>query len=180
VLTREQLHSARQRTLDYFQRAGIVITEQEAKEIEIADFGLNELEVSGLELITYENNERYCSKDLVLFPGQTCPQHRHPPISSDPGKMETFRCKWGRVILYVEGKPANSPKAIVPKGSEEYYTVFHEIDLHPGDQYTIAPNTWHWFQSGENGAVISEYSSTSRDELDVFLDPRIQRKPVVE
>jgi D-lyxose ketol-isomerase len=35
-----------------------------------------------------------------------------------------------------------------PQGDEAYYTVFHEIVLHPGDQYTIPPNVKHWFQAG--------------------------------
>ncbi|MHB1630169.1 MAG: D-lyxose/D-mannose family sugar isomerase, partial [Bacilli bacterium] len=57
------------------------------------------------------------------------------------------------------------------------YTVFCEIELKPGDQYTIAPDTLHWFQAGAEGAVVSEFSSTSRDESDMFTDPRIQRIP---
>lgn len=177
MLTKEQLHSAQKRTMDYFGRAGIILTDEETNNIEIADFGLNELEISGLELITYVNNERYCAKELVLFPGQTCPQHKHPPVGSDPGKMETFRCRWGKVFLYVEGEPCKSPKAAIPEASEPYYTVFHEIELNPGDQYTIPSNTWHWFQAGGEGAVVSEFSSTSRDELDIFLDPGIKRVP---
>jgi D-lyxose ketol-isomerase len=51
--------------------------------------------------------------------------------------------------------------------------------LRPGDQFTIPPDTWHWFRAGEEGAVVSEFSSTSRDELDVFSDPRVERETVV-
>jgi D-lyxose ketol-isomerase len=47
--------------------------------------------------------------------------------------------------------------------------------LRPGGQYTIPPDTLHWFQAGPDGAVVTEFSSTSRDELDVFTDPRIRR-----
>jgi D-lyxose ketol-isomerase len=65
----------------------------------------------------------------------------------------------------------------VPEGSESYYTVFHELELSPGEQYTIPPNTLHWFQAGDEGAVVSEFSSTSRDEFDIFTDPRIERIP---
>jgi D-lyxose ketol-isomerase len=130
-------------------------------------------------LITYVNTDRYCAKELVLFPRQTCPEHRHPPVGDDPGKMETFRCRAGRVWLYVEGEPAAKPQGVVPVGSEDYYTVFHEIELNPGEQYTIPPNTLHWFQAGDEGAVVSEFSSTSRDEHDIFTDPRIQRMPEI-
>jgi D-lyxose ketol-isomerase len=65
-------------------------------------------------------------------------------------------------------------------GSEAYYTVFHEIELNPGQQYTILPETLHWFQAAAGGAVVSEFSSTSRDEFDIFTDPRIKRIPEIE
>ncbi|MFN2222378.1 MAG: D-lyxose/D-mannose family sugar isomerase, partial [Candidatus Promineifilaceae bacterium] len=82
--------------------------------------------------------------------------------------------------LYVELEPTPNPKATVPEGSEDYYTVFHEIELNPGEQYTIPPNTLHWFQAGPDGAIVSEFSSTSRDESDYFTDPRIKRIPEIE
>ena len=49
--------------------------------------------------------------------------------------------------------------------------------LRPGDQHTIAPDTLHWFQAGDEGAVVSEFSTTSRDELDVFTDPGSGGRP---
>ena len=67
-----------------------------------------------------------------------------------------------------------------PAGDEAYYTVFHEIVLNPGEQYTIAPDTLHWFQAGPEGAVVSEFSSNSDDESDIFTDPRIKRIPEIE
>jgi D-lyxose ketol-isomerase len=135
--------------------AGIVLTPAEREQIEVADFGLGKLEEIGLQLVVYVNTERVCAKELVLFPGQTCPEHRHPPAGGLPGKEETFRCRRGSVLLHVEGE--------------------NEIVLGPGEQYTIEPDTLHWFQAGPEGAVVSEFSTTSRDELDVFSDPRIVR-----
>ena len=43
------------------------------------------------------------AKELVLFPGQTCAEHRHPPVGDSPGKEETFRCRRGVVHLHVDG-----------------------------------------------------------------------------
>ena len=40
-------------------------------------------------------------------------------------------------------------------------------------KYTIMPNTLHWFQAGPEGAVVSEFSTKSRDEFDIYTDPRI-------
>ena len=119
---------------------------------------------------------------MVLFPGQTCPEHRHAPVEqlNYPGKEETFRCRYGLVYLYVDGDPAENPQAQPPDGSELYYTVRHEIVLHPGEQYTMHPNTRHWFQAGPDGAVVSEFSTKSLDEYDIFTDPRIRRIPEIE
>ena len=170
---------ARSRAAAILEREGIALTEQERKSIEIADFGLSDLERTGLEIVVYVNTDRYCAKELVLFPRQTCPEHRHPPTAGGPGKMETFRCRRGQVWLYVEGQASADRHGQPPAGSEAYYTIFHEIALEPGEQFTIPPDTRHWFQAGDNGAVVSEFSSTSHDESDVFTDPRIWRLPEI-
>jgi D-lyxose ketol-isomerase len=177
---REVYEQARARTLEFFEKAHIVLTETEKANVEVADFGLNDLENTGLQLVTYVNTDRVCAKEMVLFPGQTCPEHEHVPFGNWEGKEETFRCRYGTVYLYVSGEPSPTPKAQPPKGSEQYYTVFHEIVLHPGEQYIIYPCTKHWFQAGPQGAVVSEFSTTSHDEFDQFTDPNIQRLPTIE
>src|SRR5690606_38749654 len=103
MLSKIEVKAAQERALEYLQRAGIVLSPQEEKRIEVADFGLGKLQESGLQLLTYVNTERVCAKELVLFPGQTCPEHHHPPRNGEPGKEETFRCRWGTVYLYVAG-----------------------------------------------------------------------------
>ena len=147
--------SLRDRAAAMLADAGIVLTPEERERIELADFGLGRLEEVGLQIVVYVNTERVCAKELVLFPRQTCPEHRHPPVGDDPGKEETFRCRTGTVHLHVDGHD--------------------EIVLRPGDQFTIPPDTLHWFQAGDEGAIVSEFSTRSRDETDVFTDPRIVR-----
>lgn len=176
MITHEELVAARRVAAEALHRAGVVLTDDERANIEIADLGLGDFARQGLALVVYINTDRYCAKELVLAARQTCPEHRHPPVDADPGKMETFRCRAGRVFLYVEGLPTRPIQAAVPPGSERHYTVFHEIVLDPGDQYTIPPDTLHWFQAGDEGAVVSEFSSRSRDEADIFTDPRIVRQ----
>jgi D-lyxose ketol-isomerase len=146
---------ARERAAQMLAAAGIVLTDAERERIEVADFGLGRLEEVGLQLVVYVNTERVCAKELVLFPHQACPEHRHPPVGADPGKEETFRCRTGLVHLYVEGH--------------------EEVVLAPGEQFTIPPDTLHWFRAGPEGAIVSEFSTRSRDETDVFSDPRIVR-----
>ena len=135
--------------------AGIVLTPAEREAIEVTDFGLGRLEETGLQLVVYVNTERVCAKELVLFAGQACPEHRHPPVEGEPGKEETFRVRRGVIDLHVEGAG--------------------DIVLEPGEQYTIPPNTLHSFEAGDDGAIVSEFSTTSRDALDVFTDPQIVR-----
>lgn len=164
------------KTRDFFQKAGIVVRPEEA--IEVADFGLNQLEQIGLQLCVYINTYRVCAKEMVLFPHQTCPEHKHVPSALHEGKEETFRCRFGKVYLYVSGD--GSRRDIHARLPETDVTVFHEIVLGPGQQYTIYPETLHWFQAGENGAVVSEFSTTSTDETDVFTDARIIREAKIE
>jgi D-lyxose ketol-isomerase len=146
---------ARDRAAAMLAGAGIVLTPAEREQIEVTDLGLGELERTGLQLVVYVNTERVCAKELVLFPHQAFPEHRHPPVGGDPGKEETFRCRAGSVLVWVDGRD--------------------EVELQPGDQLTIPPDTLHRFRAGAEGAVVSEFSTRSRDETDVFTDPRIVR-----
>ena len=177
MIKRSEVRKAQERAGKMLAAVGIQLTPEERQHIEVATFGLPDLESEGLEIVVYVNTDRYCAKELVMFPRQTCPEHKHPPVGSDPGKMETFRVRSGTVWLYVEGEPTKKISGRVPAGSEKYYTVFHEVELNPGQQYTIPPNTRHWFQACDEGAIVSEFSSTSRDEADIFTDPRITRLP---
>lgn len=176
MMTRAELGRRQRQAAAMLRKAGIVITRQEASAIEAADCGLGRFEEIGLGVLVYVNTERCCAKELVLWPGQTCPEHRHPPVSAtNSGKEETFRCRWGLVYLYVPGPRTPRPKARPPQGREATFTVSHEVVLRPGGQYTLAPDTPHWFQAGPEGAVVSEFSTTSLDELDVFTDPEVRR-----
>lgn len=179
MITREQAEKARARAKEYLDSAGIVLRPDEAESIEIADFGLGDLENTGLEIVVYVNTDRVCAKELVMFPRQTCPEHRHPTVAGEPGKEETFRCRWGTVYLYLPGPATSNPSATPPAGREEWYTVRREVVLNPGDQYTLPPDTLHWFQAGQDGAVVSEFSTRSRDEADIFTDREIQRAPEI-
>jgi D-lyxose ketol-isomerase len=146
---------ARERAAAMLAEAGFVLTPAEREAIEVADFGLGDLERYGLQIVVYVNTNRVCAKELVMFPGQACPEHRHPPIDDEPGKEETFRVRRGSVRLWVEGEG--------------------EVELGPGQQHTIPPDTLHRFEAGPEGAIVSEFSTQSRDEADVFTDRRVVR-----
>ena len=150
--------------------------------IEICDYNLGRYDEIGTAIVIYVNTERCCGKEMVLKPFQICPEHRHPPlpVKGYPGKEETFRCRWGKVFLYVEGTPCVTPAFQPPLDRRDFFTVWHEIILTPGMQYTLAPNTRHWFAAGAEGAIISEFSAPSYDLCDIFTDPEIIRKSNLE
>jgi D-lyxose ketol-isomerase len=182
MITKKQYQEGVRYTVDMFKKAGIVITPEEEKRVEIADFGLGKVEEIGLQLLTYVNTERCCAKEMVLRPFQTCPEHTHIDGVENGvpyvGKEETFRVRYGVCYLYVNGE--GKKEDIQAKLPDTTVTVFHEIVLKAGDQYTMHPNTKHWFQAGKDGAIISEFSTKSRDESDVFEDKAITRIPEVE
>lgn len=161
---------------DYYKKAGIIVRPDE--EIEVADFNLGMVEKIGLQLCVYINTQRVCAKEMVLLPYQTCPEHKHVKTNGNEGKEETFRCRYGKVYLYVSGE--GKKEDIKGKIPETDTTVYHEIILNPGEQYTIMPEMLHWFQAGEEGAVVSEFSTRSTDETDVFTDKRIERETKIE
>ena len=172
----KDIEMARTAAIALLRKARIAVTAEEIETMEVTDLGLGDIKRVGVEIIVYENNDRYCAKELVLLPRQICPEHRHPRVNGrNMGKKETFRCRYGEIYLYVAGERTVRPKAKVPKEYKPFLTVGHEIVLRPGDMYTLPPNSLHWFQSGDRGAVVSEFSSTSTDANDLYTDPRVRR-----
>jgi len=170
------IEKAKAEALVLLRRARIAVTRSERETMEVADLGLGDLKHVGIEIIIYENNDRYCAKELVLLPRQTCLEHRHPRVNGrNLGKKETFRCRYGEIYLYVAGERTPKPKARVPRRYKPFLTVGHEVVLRPGDQYTLPPNSLHWFQASDMGAIVSEFSSTSTDENDRYTDPCVRR-----
>jgi mannitol-1-phosphate 5-dehydrogenase len=178
---RETLHDQRRhaavRTL---KAAGVVVMPTEAATLEIADYGLDRCEQFGLAILVYVNTERCCAQELVMTPAQICPEHRHPPVAGEVGKEATLRCRFGEVHLFVPGHKLDSGEKefalrLVPADKHATLTMFKHIHLTPGGQYTLPPNTLHWFVAGPQGAVISAFSTRSRDEADIFTDPDIRR-----
>ena len=174
MLTTKERDAARERAAWLLREAGIALTPSETAEIEVADFGLSQLDQTGLQVVSYVNTDRVCAKELVLFPCSSAPStairrstaaqaRRRPSAAAKAGSTST-----------PTGSRRVSPAARTPP--DGVFTVWHETVLDPGDQLTVLPNTLHWFQAGEEGAIVSEFSTHSTDERDIFTDPRIQRE----
>ncbi|NVM00779.1 MAG: cupin domain-containing protein [Candidatus Helarchaeota archaeon] len=111
----------------------------------IATYGLNNFEQVGMALVTRINEPEYCSKWLVLLPGQRCPEHHHKK------KKETFFCHKGEVILTLPNKT---------------------ITLKPGEHYTLEAGTNHTFSS-KNGAIVEEISTHDSMSDSFFTDKEV-------
>jgi D-lyxose ketol-isomerase len=174
LITKEQQKTAQKQAADMIRQAGIAITDKEAGSIEVADFGLSNLEKEGVQVLTLLQTDRISVKVLAMLPDQTEPEHWHPPVDDDPGKEETIRVIAGPVYFYVTGEDTFKEGFIV-QGKDDCYTMRKEIVMKPCDQITLAPGEKHWFQARDGGAVMYSFSTIARDALDQFTDPNIVR-----
>ena len=179
MITRTEYRNAQRRAAELLKRTGVTLRDEELALIAVADFGLGELEESGGQILTLLDTPEIAAKLIALLPGQTLPEHRHPPLGDYPGKAETLRCEWGVVTLYTEGDATPEPRGHPPAHRRQTYTVWHEAVLTPGEQIALLPNTLHWFQAGSEGGVVWSFSSRAVDVQDVFTDPEIRRETVV-
>jgi len=65
LINREQQKNVQARAAEMIRRAGITITDTEAKSIEVADFGLSNLEREGAQTLTIVQTERISVKVLI-------------------------------------------------------------------------------------------------------------------
>ncbi len=179
MITHKEFEGARVRAAEVLRKTGIALRPEELELMEVADFGLGELTVTGVQILTLVNTDKIAAKLLVQFPGQTEPEHTHPRLGRYEGKEETIRCQWGELRLYVPGSPTANPRGCPPAHRRETYTVWHEILLQSGEQVTLEPSTPHWFQAGPEGAVVWSFSTKVLDAQDIFTDPAIRRETIV-
>ena len=149
-MKRSEVTAAQAQVRRQMEGAGLVL-EPEAH-IEIADFGLGHFSQEGLGIVIRVNEPEYCSKWLVLVPGQECPFHYHKM------KKETFFVLQGEVNLQMD---------------EE------EVVLRPGRSYTLRPGVGHSFRS-VGGAVIEEVSTYDENSDSYFTNANILRDPMID
>lgn len=169
---------ARKKAAEYYNKAGIFLKDEELVNLEVADFGLGRFNEIGITIHIYLNTHRVSAKEMVLLPYQICPEQRHPPYEGCPeGKEESFRVRWGTLYVYTEGVPVADEQlfARIPEDKKDTFSVFHQIKLEKGDQFTMPSNMTHWIVGGPEGCVISEFATPNTDEIDYYADPAIRR-----
>jgi len=73
MISQQIYEEQRQKVLKFFEEAKIALTEEEKKNIEVADFGLDDIDQTALQLSVFINTDRVCAKEMVLFAGQPAP-----------------------------------------------------------------------------------------------------------
>jgi len=114
-------------------------------------------------------------EDAVYF----VPERENTPLPKNgiliPGKQEYFHTIMGTGSIFVPGEPTANPTYEIPEEQRSHTTVSHEVFLEPGAGYHLAANTPHSVVAGPKGLLVIEFSLTSRDALDIFTNPKIER-----
>lgn len=71
MATDAEYEAARERTVEMLSEAGVALTDEERGDVEIVDYGFDDLETVGTEIVVYVNNDRYCAKDVFNDPKST-------------------------------------------------------------------------------------------------------------
>lgn len=161
-----------QQIRELIQKSGFILLPQDWEKLILHDFGLGNFAEEGAAVIDLLRTERLRITLLILLPNQSLPQHKHPAYEKEKGKEETIRVLYGRTNVYVEGVK-NNLSLHIPQNKNDYYTAQHEINLGPGQQYTIGSGVNHWFQAGMEGSVNLEFQNRVDETKNIFADPGV-------
>jgi len=156
----EEFNEVCQKSLDMIDEAGILLTPEDRKKMTAADFGLSNIKIEGVQILTMFETDS-------------------PTVGEDPGKEEIIRAISGDLYFYIVGKD-NMQHGIIVDGKSDCYTMRNEVVLKPGEQLVLPAGSKHWFQAGKKGAVMYSFSSKVTDLLDQFSDPDIVRETIIE
>lgn len=164
--------------LDLSAKSHFPLSVAEIQAIRINDFGLNNLPVEGFAFVDLLRTERVRTTLMIFLPDQTLPQHKHPPYENEAGKEESVRVLWGQFMVCVEGGDTPGIEDMIPHGKADYYTARKAVVLETCMQYTIPPDTAHWFHAGPEGAVVLACQNRVDEERNLFYDPASSGCPI--
>lgn len=178
MISKQTFHDAKQRAAKLIRDAGIVVSDEEINQMDVADFGLSNLYSEGAQIVSIIDTPKVAARVIALFPHQTEPEHWHQPVGDIPGKEETIRVIKGDLLVVTEGSDTLKD-AVIPEKNKQYYTCRHEVRLKPCEQITFPAGMKHWFQAAEEESVFYTISTTAIDSKDPFTNPHMVRKTVI-
>lgn len=111
------------------------------------------------------------------------PERENIPLPKNgiliPGKQEYFHTVMGTGSMFVPGEPTVNPTYKIPEDQRPYTAVSHEV-FGTRVGHHLAADTPHSVVAGPKGLLVIEFSLTSRDPLDVFTNPNIERITRIE
>ena len=160
---------------------------------DITDYGEgNFFGGNGLALITLRNGnvhdpkytKTYAEKIMMLYPGQTSPNHFHW------NKMEDIINRGGGDLIFHlwnanrenEGELLDTDVLISQDGRNYYVKPGSDIVLHPGESLTLYPYYYHEFIIPKDGSkvLIGEVSMCNDDNTDNRFYVQNSRFPTIE
>ena len=171
------LEDLKKQARDLLAKSGFKLTSAELDRLAVNDFGLSNLPTEGFAFIDLLRSDFVRITLMILLPGQTLPQHKHPPYDEIKGKEESVRVLFGQFKVYVEGDEDRSG-LLIPPGKERFYTARKEIVLELNEQFSVPPDTFHWFQAGPEGAVVMAFQNRVNEDNNIFTDTESEGCPI--
>jgi D-lyxose ketol-isomerase len=166
---------ARQAYYEMMEHFNYPIVERlKGEEFWAVDFGLGRFTEVGMAGLIWVNDEEYNyqGNDMYLLPGQRIPEHGHDKTAIAGPKLESWLVRYGTVDIYGEGNPTPGADADIAEEDKQIWIAKTKKKLLPGQVGRLeGAETMHWMQAGDEGAIVSEFSTFHDGNALKFSNP---------
>jgi D-lyxose ketol-isomerase len=158
---------------------------------DLTDFGLGDIDKTGLLLFTTRNGRLedlkrgggmlYAEKAMISRMEQVTPNHTHVLKTED-----IINRGGGTLVIELFGDSdgvcgRNKGTSVFCDGIERTLAPGARLRLQPGESVTLMPGDWHSFWAEEADVFVAEVSTVNDDTTDnLFEDPRVTRFSGIE
>jgi D-lyxose ketol-isomerase len=158
---------------------------------DLTDFGLGDIDKTGLLLFTTRNGRLedlkrgggmlYAEKAMISRKDQVTPNHTHVLKTED-----IINRGGGTLVIELFGDSdgvcdRNKGTSVFCDGIERTLAPGARLRLQPGESVTLMPGDWHSFWAEEADVFVAEVSTVNDDTTDnLFEDPRVTRFSGIE
>lgn len=171
----EKARQAYYEMMEYFHYP--IVDRLKGEEFWAIDFGLGRFTEVGMAGIFWVNNleDNYFGHEIYLLPGQRIPEHGHDKTDKAGPKLEAWMPRYGMIYIYGEGHPTPGADADIPEADKQYWIAKTKKKLMPGEVGKLqAAGTMHWMQSGDEGAIVSEFATYHDGDGLKFSNPNVK------
>jgi D-lyxose ketol-isomerase len=158
---------------------------------DLTDFGLGDIDKTGLLLFTTRNGRLedlkrgggmlYAEKAMISRKEQVTPNHTHVLKTED-----IINRGGGTLVIELFGDSdgvcdRNKGTSVFCDGIERTLAPGARLRLQPGESVTLMPGDWHSFWAEDADVFVAEVSTVNDDTTDnLFEDPRVTRFSGIE